>query len=84
MESREGIVRRRDETGQAGTIIVPEPTECPTEPVKRCRCLFAPLSGSVACEAQEGFHQFVMQGIEQGKQEGIDQHNHPKQLEACF
>jgi hypothetical protein len=43
-----------------------------------------PLSGSVAFEAQERFHQFVMHRIEQGKQEGIDQHDHAKQLETGF
>jgi hypothetical protein len=34
-----------------------------------------PLSGPVAFEAQEGFHQFMMQGIKQGKQKGTNQHD---------
>jgi len=40
----------------------------------------------LALEAQEGFNEFLMDGVEQGKQKGIDldQHNHAKQLEAGF
>ena len=78
----ERIVGRGDETGQPRVVIVPKPTERPTEPGKRCLRLLAPLSGSVAFEAQEGFHEFVMHRIKQGKQEGIDEHDHAKQLEA--
>ena len=78
----EGIVRRRNKTGEAGTVIIPEPTERPTESVKRCLNLLAPLAGAVAFEAQEGCNEFLMDGIEQGKQKGIDQHDYAKQLET--
>jgi hypothetical protein len=60
----ERIIGRRDEASQAGAVIVPKPTECPTKPIKRCLYLLAPLSGSVAFEAQEGFHKFLMNRVE--------------------
>jgi hypothetical protein len=54
------------------------------EAVKRCLNILASLSGSVTIEAQKGLDQFVMHWIKQGKQKGIDQHHHTKQLQTRF
>src|SRR5258708_34741000 len=75
----EGIIRRGNETGQARAVIVPKPTECPTEPIERCLRLLASLTGSVTFQAEERFHQFLMHRIEQGKPKRINQHNQAKQ-----
>jgi hypothetical protein len=75
----ERIKRWGDETGQAGTVIVPEPTECPSESVKRCLGILAPLSCSVAFEAQKGLYEFLMHRIEQGEEKGVDEQNHAKE-----
>jgi len=76
--------QKGEEASQAGAVIVPKSTKRPPEPVKRCLSHLASLSGSVAFEAQEGCDEFLTDGVEQGKEEGIDQHDHAKQLEAGF
>src|SRR5258708_31932202 len=80
--NREGIIRWGDETGETRAIIVPETTERPSKSIERCWSILAPLSSTVTFQTQERLDQFVMHGIKQGEQKGIDKHDHAKQLET--
>lgn len=78
----EGIIGRRDETGQPRAVIVPEATECLTKSRERCWSILALLSCSMTLETQERLDAFVVERIKQGEHKRINEHDHAKQLET--
>ena len=80
----ERIIRRGDETGESGAVIIPKTAESPTESVKRYQSILAPLSCAVTFKTQQGGNEFRMTRIKQGKQESIHEQNHSKKLETSI